>query len=505
MKSTFLHAIIRPASLLAAFALVVSSFGFAVGATPTAFAVASPSTATSTPDVTTLPATSVTASDATLNALNGASDANAYLFWVATSTFSTASPTMPAGVYSTPDFGTVAAGMPFSAQLSSATGLPTVMPNTTYYYTAWVHTDAGWSPGSILSFTTASAPMTGSVTTLPATSVTSSDATLNALNGAADATGHSFWVSTSTFSTASPTIPSGVYSTPDLGAINATTPFSAQLSSVTGLPTVTPDTTYYYAGWANVGGTWTPGSILQFTTASSTGTGTGSTTMPTVTSISPASGTTSGGTSVTITGTGFTGATAVHFGTTTATITATTSDTSLTVTAPAATTAGAVDVTVTTPTGTSATSSGDRYTYQLGGTVGGGTQPGGTLTVNSITPIKTTATADNTYENGWSYMFDITVPTSEPNLSMMFSNWMDTASDTLPVADNMRISSAQASNTDPVTITAANMYSSPALHIVGTTSTTTPGYHVQVLVEVKVPLNTVNGTYTTNYAVQTQP
>jgi len=114
------------------------------------------------------------------------------------------------------------------------------------------------------------------VTTNPATSITSTDAILNGINGGSDATGHSFWVATSTFSTASPTIPSGVYSTPDFGAIASNTPFSASLSSITttgvptNLPSVTSNTTYYFAAWSLVNGTWHPGEILNFTTASST-------------------------------------------------------------------------------------------------------------------------------------------------------------------------------------------------------------------------------------------
>ena len=71
------------------------------------------------------------------------------------------------------------------------------------------------------------------VTTDSATSVTVSDATLNAMNDDYDATGHSFWISTSTFSTSTPNIPSGVYSTPDFGAISSSTAFSAPLSLVT--------------------------------------------------------------------------------------------------------------------------------------------------------------------------------------------------------------------------------------------------------------------------------
>ncbi|MHB8263248.1 MAG: IPT/TIG domain-containing protein [Acidimicrobiales bacterium] len=88
---------------------------------------------------------------------------------------------------------------------------------------------------------------------------------------------------------------------------------------------------------------------------------------PTITSITPASGPTSGGTAVTITGTNFdttsggTGTT-VDFGSTPATSVVCSSTTSCTATSPAGT--GTVNVTVTTPGGTSATSSADQFTYE---------------------------------------------------------------------------------------------------------------------------------------------
>jgi hypothetical protein len=93
---------------------------------------------------------------------------------------------------------------------------------------------------------------------------------------------------------------------------------------------------------------------------------------PTVTGVSPSSGPTTGGTSVTITGTGFTGATVVDFGSTPASSCKVNSDTSITATAPAGTT-GATDVTVTTPSGTSATSVNDQFNYVAVG--GGGPVP----------------------------------------------------------------------------------------------------------------------------------
>ncbi len=83
---------------------------------------------------------------------------------------------------------------------------------------------------------------------------------------------------------------------------------------------------------------------------------------PTVTSVSPTSGSDAGGTSVTITGTGFNGASDVEFGATPAASYTVDNDTQITATSPAAAD-GTVDITVTTPGGTSATSAADQYTF----------------------------------------------------------------------------------------------------------------------------------------------
>ncbi|WP_344188142.1 IPT/TIG domain-containing protein [Acrocarpospora corrugata] len=84
--------------------------------------------------------------------------------------------------------------------------------------------------------------------------------------------------------------------------------------------------------------------------------------VPAITGISPASGPTTGGTTVTITGADLTGATAVVFGDTAASFTVD-SDTQITATSPATAAAGAVDVKVTTPGGTSPTSGASTFTY----------------------------------------------------------------------------------------------------------------------------------------------
>lgn len=104
------------------------------------------------------------------------------------------------------------------------------------------------------------------INTVAASGITLADAVLNGRNGDTAASGRSFWASLATFDTSSPTIPAGVYSTVDLGPIGANTNFSASLTSVAGLPAVTPNTQYYFTAWSNVGGTWYPGDILSFVT-----------------------------------------------------------------------------------------------------------------------------------------------------------------------------------------------------------------------------------------------
>ena len=81
---------------------------------------------------------------------------------------------------------------------------------------------------------------------------------------------------------------------------------------------------------------------------------------PAVSGVSPAGGSTSGGTTVTITGTGLAGATGVRFGATAGVIIAD-SGTQITVTSPPG--KGTVTLTVTTPAGTSPVTTAGRYAY----------------------------------------------------------------------------------------------------------------------------------------------
>jgi hypothetical protein len=86
--------------------------------------------------------------------------------------------------------------------------------------------------------------------------------------------------------------------------------------------------------------------------------------IPTVSSINPASGPTTGGTAVTITGSNFIGTTSVKFGSTNATSFTVISATQISTIAPPGS-LGAVDVTVRTPSGTSPVSAADQYSYAV--------------------------------------------------------------------------------------------------------------------------------------------
>ncbi|MGA7797131.1 MAG: IPT/TIG domain-containing protein, partial [Methanoregula sp.] len=134
-----------------------------------------------------------------------------------------------------------------------------------------------------------------------------------------------------------------------------------------------------------LGGTSAKSSSDQYTYAA----------VPTVTSLSPATGPIAGGTSVTITGTSLTGATAVSFGVTTATSFVVVNVTTITATAPAVI-AGTVDVTVITPGGISAKSSADKYTYAAVPTVTGISPAAGPIVGGNVITITGTSLTGTT-------------------------------------------------------------------------------------------------------------
>lgn len=137
-----------------------------------------------------------------------------------------------------------------------------------------------------------------------------------------------------------------------------------------------------------------------------------------------------------------------------------------------------------------------------GEVIGGIDEDNGILALVSIEQMRDTALAGGTYEEGWAWKFHITVPSNEPNLQLKFGDWShSSATSTILVSDNMRISSLQAISTSTVTIISAGEYSAP-LVISGDLDLEEDGMQIEVIVEAKVPSGALNGSYATSYGIQ---
>ncbi len=166
---------------------------------------------------------------------------------------------------------------------------------------------------------------------------------------------------------------------------------------------------------------------------------------PTITALSPTTGPTAGGTTVTITGTNFTGASAVHFGATPATTYTVHSATSIDATAPPG--SGTVDITVTTPAGTSPTSPADHYTYTAQNTIpsplAGGWQLNGTSQlVTTATPPNLQLTPATNWQAGSAFW---PLPVPGAGISAAFDAFIGSGSG----ADGLTFTLADASTTNP--------------------------------------------------------
>lgn len=125
------------------------------------------------------------------------------------------------------------------------------------------------------------------------------------------------------------------------------------------------------------------------------------------------------------------------------------------------------------------------------------------LAVTGIDAVKTYATADDTYTNGWSWTYHITVPTSETQFQMKFSDFVSGAN-TIPAAANIRYytpqASANADDANAITISAANTYGT-VITLDADLESGTAGRQIEVTVEMKVPVGSAGGSYSGSYGV----
>lgn len=100
----------------------------------------------------------------------------------------------------------------------------------------------------------------------------------------------------------------------------------------------------------------------------------------------------------------------------------------------------------------------------------------------------------------------LTVPDNEDAFRMSFTDWTG-SSGTFQADNNVRISSAQSSNAStPATgiISPDNGYSA-WMYLTGDTSTTTPGRQIDVEIDVRIPVGTAPGSYSTTFNANSVP
>jgi MYXO-CTERM domain-containing protein len=214
-------------------------------------------TTTAAPIVTTVAASGVTSTGASLNGTGDPNLASATGWFrydtvdpgACNDVFGTRAPAIGGSV-----LGAGTAAVPYAQAITD------LSPGTTYYFCAIASNAAGTGFGSVLSFTTPAAP---AVTTAPATAVSGTTATLNgSANPSLSSTTGWFRYSAfdpgtcdDVFGTRAPAV-GGT----GLGAGNAPVAYS---QTVNGLA---PDTTYYFCAIASNAGGTSFGSVLSFTT-----------------------------------------------------------------------------------------------------------------------------------------------------------------------------------------------------------------------------------------------
>jgi len=124
------------------------------------------------------------------------------------------------------------------------------------------------------------------------------------------------------------------------------------------------------------------------------------------------------------------------------------------------------------------------------------------LSIDSIQTIKSYATTDDTYANGWKWKFNVTLnDLTETGLAMKFDKWLS-GTNTLDAANNMRYSVDDATWT---TIIANGTYPTTNIDVSAINNNTNiGGRQVTIYVEMKVPTGTTGGSYSTSYGVRSQ-
>ena len=122
------------------------------------------------------------------------------------------------------------------------------------------------------------------------------------------------------------------------------------------------------------------------------------------------------------------------------------------------------------------------------------------ITLTNVAITKSSAVADNNYDHGWKWVLDLTIPKTEDELFVKFGDWTSETS-TISAVSNMRMYSTQSiinSASNAVVVASASAFSGGLL-LTSDLDATKLGRQIQLNVEVKIPLGTIGGGYSTTY------
>ena len=131
------------------------------------------------------------------------------------------------------------------------------------------------------------------------------------------------------------------------------------------------------------------------------------------------------------------------------------------------------------------------------------------VSVDAVSMIKMTGSADNSYASGWEWRMLVTLPDAENMAALKFADWTSGTS-TLAAGGNMQyyfeqIPAGLGSAAAPVAVSAANTYPEyVTINPASDVSASTPGIQTYVHVMVKIPSTTASGSYSTSYQVRSQ-
>ena len=146
-----------------------------------------------------------------------------------------------------------------------------------------------------------------------------------------------------------------------------------------------------------------------------------------------------------------------------------------------------------------------QYSAHVAFTTSAAAQGNGTLGVTGVTASSSYATVGGGFTAGWSWIFNVTVPTSEASTTMKFADWVGVGTSTIPALNNIRFYSPQSSNASTTAsaklISGANTYAD-YMTIDGDLDVNTAGRQIQIIVETQIPTGSAAGAYSTSYGVK---